>query len=80
MPSTRDRLVTCFTAVFPKLTRAEVESATPLTVPAWDSLANVMLVTVIEEEFGLEIPVEELPQLGSFDRLLEYLETAPRAG
>lgn len=79
MPSTRDRLITCFAAVFPKLTPAEIERATPLTVAAWDSLANVMLLTVVEEEFGVEIPVDDLQTLGSFDRLLDFLETAPRA-
>ncbi len=80
MSSTRDRLVTCFAAVFPKLTPAEIERATPLTVTAWDSLANVMLLTVVEEEFGVEVPVEELQTLGSFERLLEFVDAAPRAG
>lgn len=75
MDETRARLVTCFAAVFPDLTPAEIERASPETVAAWDSLANVTLLTVIEEEFGVEIPVDDLETLASFDLLLDYLRT-----
>jgi len=75
MDETRARLVKCFAAVFPDLTPAEIERASPATVAAWDSLANVTLLTVVEEEFGVEIPVDDLETLASFDLLLDYLRT-----
>ena len=67
------RLVTAFGAVFPDLAPAEIERASPLTVPEWDSLANVTLVSVIEEEFGIQIPLDELEELNSFPLVLSYL-------
>ena len=73
MDDVRARLVRCFEAVFPGLTPAQIEGASPERVAAWDSVANVTLLTVIEEEFGMEVPIEDLDALGSFERLLEYL-------
>jgi acyl carrier protein len=40
---------------------------------AWDSLANFSLVTVLEEEFDLQIPSEDLEQLTSFASVEAYL-------
>lgn len=76
MDDTRARLAGCFTAVFPDLAPGDVERATPQTVGAWDSLANVTLVMVVEEEFGLEFPAEDLQELTSFDSMLQYLRAA----
>jgi acyl carrier protein len=74
----RDRLDACFASVFPDLPPAELPDASPQTVAAWDSLANATLVAVVEEEFGLEIPPDDLEQLGSYADLAGYL--AGRAG
>jgi acyl carrier protein len=73
MDDLRPRLAAAFSAVFPDLAPSEVERASPLTVPEWDSLANVTLVSVVEEEFGIQIPLEELEELGSFELVLSYL-------
>jgi acyl carrier protein len=60
--------------VFSDLAPAEIARATPQTVGAWDSLANVTLIAVIEEEFGKEIPLDQLESLSSFAALKEFLE------
>jgi acyl carrier protein len=44
------------------------------TVPEWDSLAAVTLVAVIEEEFGVVLPAEDLDQLTSFELILRQLQ------
>ena len=75
MDDVRTRLVRCFTAVFPELTPAEIERASHHTVAAWDSVANVTLLTVVEEEFEVSIPLDDLDTLGSFELLLDYLRT-----
>jgi acyl carrier protein len=75
MDDVRTRLMSCFAAVFPDLPAGDIERATPFTVAAWDSVANVTLITVIEEEFGVQIPAEDLDALGSFELLLDYLRT-----
>ena len=73
MSEPRARLAACFAAVFPDLPAAEIPSATPMTVAAWDSIANVTLLAVVEEEFGITVDPEDLERLTSFDALLDYL-------
>jgi acyl carrier protein len=63
----RERLASCFVAVFPTLKPEEVSTASDQTLPNWDSLATVTLVNVIEEEFGLQIDPEEFASVLSFD-------------
>ena len=73
MDEHRARLVKCFAAVFPDLPQAEIVAATPERVPTWDSIANVTLLAVVEEEFGIAIDVDDLERLTSFEALLDYL-------
>jgi acyl carrier protein len=73
MDEHRMRLVKCFAAVFADLPPAEIPTATPMTVAAWDSIANVTLVAVVEEEFGIAVDADDLEHLTSFEALLDYL-------
>jgi acyl carrier protein len=73
MDDYRARLVKCFAAVFPDLPAGEIGAATPERVAAWDSIANVTLLAVVEEEFGIAIDPEDLERLTSFEALLDYL-------
>jgi acyl carrier protein len=43
------------------------------SVPAWDSLAAVTLVAVLQEEFGLQINLIDLPELVSFAGVQNYV-------
>ena len=73
MTDLRQRLLTCFVAVFPDLSENEIPLASTATVSAWDSLASVTLVSVIEEEFDLQLDVDELEDLNSFALVLAVL-------
>jgi acyl carrier protein len=73
MTEPRARLAACFAAVFPDLPATDVPFATPMTVAAWDSIANVTLLAVVEEEFGIVVDPDDLERLTSFEALLEYL-------
>ena len=73
MTDLRQRLLTCFVAVFPDLGENEIPLASTATVSAWDSLASVTLVSVIEEEFDLQLDVDELEDLNSFALVLAVL-------
>lgn len=73
MPEIRDRLVDCFQNVFPSLSREQALAATVDNVENWDSLANFSLLTVIEEEFELQIPSDDLDHLRSFEAVESYL-------
>ena len=67
------RLAKCFQTVFPALTESEIPNASSDSVPAWDSVAAITLLNVIEEEFGIQVDFELLAEVGSFSRFDEYL-------
>jgi acyl carrier protein len=71
---TRTRLAQCFSVVFPELPPEELSAASVETTPQWDSVNAVVLLSVIEEEFGIGIPAEEMGQLTSFEAILGYLD------
>jgi acyl carrier protein len=75
---TRARLARCFKAVFPGLADDEVAQASPARVAGWDSLSLITLLSVILEEFGVRIELDELaledPDALSFERLLAEIE------
>jgi acyl carrier protein len=73
MDEHRSRLTRCFAAVFPDLPAAEIPAATPAGVKAWDSIAHVTLIAVVEEEFGITVDPADLEHLVSFDAFLDYL-------
>jgi len=72
------RLVKCFQTVFPALPESEIPNATSDSVPAWDSVAAITLLNVIEEEFGIQVDFELLAELDSFSRVDEYLRKETR--
>ena len=73
MTDSQVRLVQCFTAVFPELAADQIVRASTAGTSTWDSVSAVVLVSVIEEEFGLEIPSEDLDRFSSFEAILGYL-------
>jgi len=68
------KLHQCFALVFPDLADAELESASMVSVGSWDSVASINLVTVIEEEFGIQLELDELEEMASFGTILDLLE------
>jgi acyl carrier protein len=69
-----ERLSRCFSSVFPKLSQDKIASASVETVEAWDSVAAATLMTVIEEEFGIEFQQDDaLEHLASYQSILDYL-------
>ena len=73
MDETENRLIRCFSSIFPDLTTDQIRSASVDSVPAWDSLAAVTLVAVLQEEFGLQINLIDLPELVSFVAVQNYV-------
>ncbi len=67
------RLRECFRAVFPEASDAQIEAATTDNTEAWDSVAQVTLVSVVEEEFGIGVPAEKYEELISFDAYLKLV-------
>ena len=78
MDKVTPRLVKCFQIVFPDLTENEVTGASQKSIPEWDSVAAITLLNVIEDEFQIEMDLDIVAELDSFDALREHL--AQRAG
>ena len=73
MSDLQSRLLGCFTVVFPKLQETEIQNSSVDSVTDWDSLASVTLYSLIEEEFDVELNLEDLDDLLSFQRILKYV-------
>jgi acyl carrier protein len=69
-----DRLTRCFASVFPALAPNQITNASVETVPAWDSLAAVTLIAVLEQEFDIQIDLMEMPELTSYNAVRDYLQ------
>ena len=74
MDETRQRLAKCFQLVFPDLSQDSIAGASTTTVAAWDSVATITLMNVVEDEFGVEMDLDELGNLDSFDKLCSYVQ------
>lgn len=74
MSNQRQRLIACFSTVFPDISMEEIERLSTAGYPEWDSIAGIQLACVIEEEFNIAIESTDLEELTSFDLVLDYLE------
>lgn len=60
------RLDRCFLAVFPDLPAAAVRRANVDETPGWDSTAMFTLISVVEEEFGVQFTENDIANLVSY--------------
>jgi acyl carrier protein len=74
MDEQQKRLVSCFLSVFPELAPEDVEQATSASLEGWDSVASITLLTVIEEEFGINIEIDDPARFNSFKNISAYLQ------
>ena len=74
MDDTGRRLAGCFQVVFPNLLEAEIPSASQQTVAAWDSVAAIIMMNVIEDEFALQMDLDDLADLDSFAKIHTHLQ------
>ena len=73
MTESQDRLVRCFSSVFPTLSEAEIRASDVVPLFDLDSLAGVTLVTLIDQEFGVNVDLPDLLELGSFEAISQHL-------
>ena len=74
------RVSICFTNVFPALQPDEIVRASTASLAAWDSVAQVTLLSSVAEEFGLELEMEDYDELVSYALIVNYLESKAANG
>lgn len=74
MLNLESRLQKCFATVFPDLPKAEIPSAVLDGTRQWDSVATVILVTVLEEEFSIQINPNDYAKLTSYSSISDYIQ------
>lgn len=74
MDETRQRLTNCFQVVFPELSLEAIPTASTTTIATWDSVAAITLMNVLEDEFSLEMDLDDLADLDSFEKIHAYLQ------
>ena len=45
-------------------------------IPEWDSLAQLRIVTALEQEFGVKPTMRQIPELNSIPAITRYLDSA----
>ncbi|MFO0916589.1 MAG: acyl carrier protein [Pirellulales bacterium] len=68
-----ERLKACFQAAFPDVPAERLVELEAANHPAWDSMTMVVLVNLVQEEFGVEVPPEDVAELLSFASFRDYL-------
>ena len=74
MDNVETRLCRCFSVIFPGLNEKDMRNATMENVEDWDSVATVTLINVVEEDFGIQIALEDVEEVTSFRQFLDYLK------
>lgn len=73
MNNIRETLTECFSLVFPDLPRDRIPSASTDNVKEWDSVAQLNLLTVVGEKFGMEVDYLEFVGAASFEAIAARL-------
>jgi acyl carrier protein len=79
MNDVKQRLEKCFSAVFPELSLEEIEKSTACHAANWDSLSAVTLLAVVQEEFGIDLDVNDMESFRSFEEILKRVNEAIRS-
>ena len=75
MDDIKGRVARCFSNVFPNVRQDEIPRASTASLAAWDSVAQVTLLSSVAEEFGLNFDVEHFEELVSYALILDYVES-----
>jgi acyl carrier protein len=75
MDNVEARLLRCFSVIFPEVKENDLRNASMENVEDWDSVATVTLINVVEEEFDIQIALEDVEDMMSFRLFLNYLKS-----
>jgi acyl carrier protein len=73
----KDKILQELTVLFRKeLEEPELQltyASSPSSVEKWDSMSNLLLISAIEEQFNVQIPVEFIFSMNNIGDLCEFL-------
>ena len=78
MPDILSRLQPVFQSVFENPTLEVTRESSAATVQGWDSFAHVILISSVEQEFGVRFALGELEELKSVGDMVDLI--ARKAG
>lgn len=67
----RKKIIDAITAVLGVQDGIITEDTIISDVPDWDSLAHIMIIGTLEEQFGIEIPLDQAIEIASVAELFE---------
>ncbi|MBD5336692.1 MAG: acyl carrier protein [Bacteroides sp.] len=44
------------------------------SIPQWDSMGNMAIIAALEEQLGIEVPIEDLFDLNSVSAIIDKIE------
>ena len=68
-------MLRCFRPVFPRLTDAELATASMARLRQWDSAATLMLLVRVEREFQIRIEIEQAARFNSFRSVVRLVQS-----
>ena len=75
MNDIKTRVSQCFLSVFPDLAAGDLPRASQASLPLWDSVAHVTLLSMISEEFQIELDDEAFESLTSYLLIVDFVES-----
>ena len=69
------RVLECFANVFPDVPREELPRVSQRSLAQWDSVAHVILLAALSEEFQMEIDYQAVEEMSSFALVVDFLQT-----
>ena len=75
MSDIESRISGCFLNVFPDLAPGDLPRASQASLPQWDSVAHVTLLSLISEEFQIELDEEAFQSLASYLLIVDFVES-----
>ena len=79
MTDIKNRLIKCFQIVFPDVPEAEIPQLTQAATAKWDSVATITLLNVLEDEFRVEMDLDQAAEFDSFGKIHSYFQQRAQA-
>jgi acyl carrier protein len=78
VPMTRDEALAWIADVFNEPVSAVRTDARRIDLLGWDSLGHLVLISALDQQFGIKLSQKELPSLTTVQRILDLLASHER--